>query len=151
MTFIALDSRSDLPRVTYPTALDIYIVLCYLFLFCCICEFAVVHTYTKYSTADPEMKKYERQRVKSSLSRELLYDHYCRRNARDFPQNTGKAILGNGVDYGMNRFCSSKRNLQGVRFELPADPRFMTTAGYIQRWPIDGVCQQVKSNSKGTE
>src|SRR5690348_1963037 len=44
ITFIALDSRADLPKVTYPTALDIYIIICYAFLLCCLCEFAMVHS-----------------------------------------------------------------------------------------------------------
>lgn len=53
MTYLALDSRDDLPRVTYSTALDIYVLMCFFFVFATIVQFAAVHHYTKYGTAEP--------------------------------------------------------------------------------------------------
>lgn len=56
MTFLFLDSRADLPRVHYPTALDVYLILCYSFVLGTILEFSIVHSYTKYGTGDPELR-----------------------------------------------------------------------------------------------
>ncbi|KAJ8297629.1 hypothetical protein KUTeg_024160 [Tegillarca granosa] len=68
MTFLALDSRSDLPRVSYATALDLYIAMCFLFVLATILEFAVVHHFTKIRHGDaihipvPVPAEYIRQR-----------------------------------------------------------------------------------------
>lgn len=53
MTYLALDSRDNLPRVTYSTALDIYVLMCFFFVFASIVQFAAVHHFTKYGTAEP--------------------------------------------------------------------------------------------------
>ncbi|XP_076446962.1 gamma-aminobutyric acid receptor alpha-like [Babylonia areolata] len=53
MTYLALDSRDNLPRVTYSTALDIYVLMCFFFVFATIVQFAAVHHFTKYGTAEP--------------------------------------------------------------------------------------------------
>ena len=52
MTYLALDSRDNLPRVTYSTALDIYVLMCFFFVFATIVQFAAVHHFTKYGTAE---------------------------------------------------------------------------------------------------
>ncbi|GFR66527.1 gamma-aminobutyric acid receptor alpha-like [Elysia marginata] len=56
MTFLVLDSRNDLPRVAYSTALDVYVALCFFFVFASIVQFAAVHFFTKYGTADSDFK-----------------------------------------------------------------------------------------------
>lgn len=63
MTFMALDSKQDLPKVTYATALDVYIVLCYAFVLGTIAEFSLVHSFTKYNTGDAELRYLEKERV----------------------------------------------------------------------------------------
>ncbi|XP_005106571.1 gamma-aminobutyric acid receptor subunit alpha-2-like [Aplysia californica] len=55
MTFLVLDSRNDLPKVAYSTALDVYVCMCFFFIFASIVQFAAVHFFTKYGTADPEL------------------------------------------------------------------------------------------------
>uniref|UniRef100_A0A0K0FLD4 Gamma-aminobutyric acid receptor alpha-like n=1 Tax=Strongyloides venezuelensis TaxID=75913 RepID=A0A0K0FLD4_STRVS len=69
MTLISLDSKSDSPRVNFPTALDIFITLCYISLFGCIIEFTVVHFTTKYHTADPELQRSEKEKIKNLIKR----------------------------------------------------------------------------------
>ncbi|XP_076072078.1 gamma-aminobutyric acid receptor alpha-like [Mytilus galloprovincialis] len=54
MAFLALDSRSDLPRVKYATALDLYIALCFVFILSAIVQFAIVHRFTKHGHGDVE-------------------------------------------------------------------------------------------------
>ncbi|XP_050415324.2 gamma-aminobutyric acid receptor alpha-like [Patella vulgata] len=54
MTFLALDSRDDLPRVSYSTALDVYVAMCFLFVFASIVQFAGVHHFTKYGIAEKQ-------------------------------------------------------------------------------------------------
>ncbi|KAL4230954.1 Gamma-aminobutyric acid receptor subunit alpha-4 [Mactra antiquata] len=52
MTFIGLDNRTDLPRVSYSTALDVYVAICFLFVLATIIQFAAVHYYTKFGCGE---------------------------------------------------------------------------------------------------
>lgn len=54
MAFLALDSRSEMPRVKYATALDLYIAMCFVFVLSAIVQFALVHRYTKHGHGDVE-------------------------------------------------------------------------------------------------
>ena len=47
LTTLALDSRSELPSVPYPTAMDWFIIMCYLFVVASMLEYAGVHYFTK--------------------------------------------------------------------------------------------------------
>ncbi|KAK3576884.1 hypothetical protein CHS0354_012941 [Potamilus streckersoni] len=48
MTFMGLDNRDDLPKVSYSTALDVYVAMCFVFVVATIIQFASVHYFTKY-------------------------------------------------------------------------------------------------------
>ncbi|XP_052282044.1 gamma-aminobutyric acid receptor alpha-like [Dreissena polymorpha] len=52
MTFIGLDNRNDLPRVSYSTALDVYVAFCFFFVLATIIQFASVHYYTKFGCGE---------------------------------------------------------------------------------------------------
>lgn len=67
LTFLSLDSRSDTPKVEYPTALDVYVVICFIVLFLCNLEFTIVHFYTKFNTGDPEVQLVEKERIRNML------------------------------------------------------------------------------------
>ncbi|KAK6015511.1 Neurotransmitter-gated ion-channel transmembrane region, partial [Ostertagia ostertagi] len=64
MVLIANDSKSDAPKVSFPTALDVYIWICYTTLLLCMVEFTVVHYFTKFNTGDPEIQAIERERMR---------------------------------------------------------------------------------------
>ena len=49
LSTIALDSRTDLPKVHYATALDWYIICCFMYCNSTLLEFAGVHYFTKVS------------------------------------------------------------------------------------------------------
>ena len=53
MTFLGLESRSDLPRVSYTTALDIYIAMAFIFVLATMVQFAAVHNFTKHGYGEP--------------------------------------------------------------------------------------------------
>ncbi|XP_052278061.1 gamma-aminobutyric acid receptor alpha-like isoform X2 [Dreissena polymorpha] len=53
MTFLGLESRSDLPRVSYTTALDIYIAMAFVFVLATMVQFAAVHNFTKHGYGEP--------------------------------------------------------------------------------------------------
>uniref|UniRef100_A0A913IBG7 Neurotransmitter-gated ion-channel ligand-binding domain-containing protein n=2 Tax=Strongyloides stercoralis TaxID=6248 RepID=A0A913IBG7_STRER len=67
MTLISLDCKSDSPRVNFPTGLDIFITLCYGAIFGCMIEFTVVHVTTKFHTADPEIQRSEKEKIKNLI------------------------------------------------------------------------------------
>ncbi|KAK3855152.1 hypothetical protein Pcinc_038423 [Petrolisthes cinctipes] len=52
MTFLGLEARTDLPKVPYSTALDIFVWLSYGFIFATIIEFAFVHVFTKVGSGE---------------------------------------------------------------------------------------------------
>ena len=52
MTFLGLETRNDLPKVSYMTALDYFVAINFAFLFASFIEFAIVHWYTKIGTGD---------------------------------------------------------------------------------------------------
>ncbi|VDO66035.1 unnamed protein product [Heligmosomoides polygyrus] len=69
MVLIANDSKSDAPKVNFPTALDIYIWICYTTLLICMVEFTVVHYFTKFNTGDPEIQAIEREKMRQIIRR----------------------------------------------------------------------------------
>nr|XP_045619511.1 gamma-aminobutyric acid receptor alpha-like isoform X1 [Procambarus clarkii] len=52
MTFLGLEARTDLPKVPYSTALDLFVWLSYGFIFATIIEFAFVHVFTKVGSGE---------------------------------------------------------------------------------------------------
>ncbi|XP_035708502.1 gamma-aminobutyric acid receptor alpha-like isoform X3 [Folsomia candida] len=52
MTFLGLEARTDLPKVSYPTALDFFVFLSFAFIFATIIQFAIVHFHTKYGSGE---------------------------------------------------------------------------------------------------
>jgi len=52
LSTFGIDSRRDLPRVAYPTALDWYTHMCFLFVVSTLLEFAGVHYFTKVGTGE---------------------------------------------------------------------------------------------------
>lgn len=52
LTTVSLDSRDDLPKVSYATALDWFILMCYGFVIASLLEFAGVHYFTKIGSGE---------------------------------------------------------------------------------------------------
>ena len=52
MTFLGIESRGSLPKVSYPTALDFFVFLSFSFIFATILQFAIVHYFTKYGSGE---------------------------------------------------------------------------------------------------
>lgn len=52
LTTLSMDTRDDLPKVTYATALDWFIIMCYLFISSTLIEYAIVHYFTKIGIGD---------------------------------------------------------------------------------------------------
>ena len=52
MTFLGLETRNDLPKVTYMTALDYFVAITFAFIFATIVQFAIVHFYTKVGSGE---------------------------------------------------------------------------------------------------
>ncbi|CAG5129609.1 unnamed protein product, partial [Candidula unifasciata] len=55
MTIIGIENKSQLPKVSYVTAMDVYVALCYVFVIATTIEFAAVHYFTKYGTGEPRL------------------------------------------------------------------------------------------------
>ncbi|KAL4230964.1 Gamma-aminobutyric acid receptor subunit alpha-4 [Mactra antiquata] len=87
MTFIGLDNRNDLPRVSYSTALDIYVASCFMFVLATIIQFAAVHYYTKFGCGEQQhMTRYITKKlelpeiVEDQFVEEYVDDRGCKQN-----------------------------------------------------------------------
>jgi Neurotransmitter-gated ion-channel transmembrane region len=56
MAFIGIDNRRDLPKVSYSTALDVYVAACFAFVLLSILQFAGVHFFTKRGSGEPDLE-----------------------------------------------------------------------------------------------
>nr|CAD7412044.1 unnamed protein product [Timema cristinae] len=101
MTFLGLEARTDLPKVSYPTALDFFVFLSFGFIFATIIQFAVVHYFTKYGSGEC----YFTYDVSSESSSEDEAWRDCRRQERrrtsvsfceDGPGRRGSASISGG-------------------------------------------------------
>jgi len=73
MTFLGLEARTDLPKVSYPTALVFFVVfLFFLFIFATILQFAFVHFYTKYHSGECYYNYYETSSESESDDNEVM-------------------------------------------------------------------------------
>ncbi|CAJ0581075.1 unnamed protein product, partial [Mesorhabditis spiculigera] len=100
MTFISIDSKSDAPKVDVPTALDVYIWICYAFLFGCVVVFTIVHYHTKYRTGDPEIQELEREKmrqlIRSIPTKAVLSSRYYNRPHQERPMERMPLSMHNG-------------------------------------------------------
>jgi gamma-aminobutyric acid receptor subunit alpha len=52
LIFVIIEGKKDLPQVSYITALDCFLAVCFIFVFSTLFEFALVHYCTKARTGD---------------------------------------------------------------------------------------------------
>lgn len=52
MAFLGIDNRRDLPKVSYSTALDYFVGMCFAFILATILQFAMVHFFTKVGSGE---------------------------------------------------------------------------------------------------
>ena len=52
MAFLGIDNRRDLPKVSYSTALDYFVAMCFAFVLATIIQFAGVHYFTKHGSGE---------------------------------------------------------------------------------------------------
>jgi len=63
MTTISTGVRSSLPRISYVKAIDIYLVMCFVFVFAALLEYAAVN-YTYWGARAKKKKKEKKQKEK---------------------------------------------------------------------------------------
>ena len=71
MTTISTGVRSSLPRISYVKAIDIYLVMCFVFVFAALLEYAAVN-YTYWGARAKKKKKEKKLRVINSASRSSI-------------------------------------------------------------------------------
>ena len=57
MTTFAISSRQQIPKVSYPSAMDWFVLMCYLFVFLALVEYAAINYFTKRGEAGKAPKK----------------------------------------------------------------------------------------------
>ena len=66
MTTISTGVRSSLPRISYVKAIDIYLVMCFVFVFAALLEYAAVN-YTYWGARAKKKKKEKKLRVSLNI------------------------------------------------------------------------------------
>merc|ERR1719219_1396479 len=61
MTFMGLEARKDLPKVTYPTALDYFVFISFMYIFCTVVQFGLVHHFTKMGSGEYYLEELENE------------------------------------------------------------------------------------------
>jgi gamma-aminobutyric acid receptor subunit beta len=70
MTTISTGVRSSLPRISYVKAIDIYLVMCFVFVFAALLEYAAVN-YTYWGARAKKKKKEKKQKEKEDKAAQL--------------------------------------------------------------------------------
>ncbi|KAL0125461.1 hypothetical protein PUN28_004520 [Cardiocondyla obscurior] len=85
MTFLGLEARTDLPKVSYPTALDFFVFLSFAFIFATIIQFAVVHYFTKYGSGEcyfsSDLSDTESSNDEEDVTRRIIKNQTTRRKS----------------------------------------------------------------------
>lgn len=95
MTFLGLEARTDLPQVAYPTALDYFVFLSFMFIFATVTQvssrgvketlpsnlcphllsqFALVHYFTKLGAGEYYLEELEETICELELRRKMILD-----------------------------------------------------------------------------
>ena len=83
MTTISTGVRSSLPRISYVKAIDIYLVMCFVFVFAALLEYAAVN-YTYWGARAKKKKKEKKLRV-SQIVLLRFYAVKCEMSKHDMP------------------------------------------------------------------
>merc|ERR1712130_842906 len=71
MTFLGLEARKDLPKVTYPTALDYFVFISFMYIFSTVVQFGLVHHFTRLGSGEYYLEELENEICrKNSLFKE---------------------------------------------------------------------------------
>ena len=75
MAFLSIDTRHDLPKVSYSTALDTFVGVCFGFVLASIIQFASVHYFTKNGSGEvmPSDESDDEEEKRSTLTKVLCY------------------------------------------------------------------------------
>ncbi|KAE9412389.1 hypothetical protein Angca_010162, partial [Angiostrongylus cantonensis] len=123
LVLITNDSKSDAPKVNIPTALDVYIWICYATLLVCMMEFTIVHYYTKFNTGDPEIQALEREKMRQIIKRipktAVLSSRHTSRMTYSGSSTSTTGITRN--DGGRHSMYHRARNTSAKRHMHPTD------------------------------
>ncbi len=113
---LSFDVRNDIPSVPYVTALDWFLIMCYLFLFASLLEFAVVHYFTKVGYGDFYMidtseNLLSENETTSNLYEENLYETRNQPKLRFYLRSFWKCINSDPI-YKM--FIKKRANSKGI-------------------------------------
>ena len=61
MAFLSIDNRVDLPKVSYSTAIDYFVAVCFIFVVATILQFAGVHYFTKNGSGEVRLDSDEEE------------------------------------------------------------------------------------------
>ena len=82
MAFLGIDNRVDLPKVSYSTALDYFVGMCFAFVLASIIQFSGVHFFTKQGSgetfldSDDEEEDGMEEQASIPLNDSVIYNVY---------------------------------------------------------------------------
>ncbi|KAJ6225644.1 hypothetical protein RDWZM_004189 [Blomia tropicalis] len=123
LSTFGLDSRSDLPRVSYATALDWYTIMCFLFVVFTLLEFAGVHYFTKVGTGEVPFFEIEEDLSPNSSEDESILPLSLQKNkwkgaVRQLKRNSLKRSVKNRNYYTRNSKLYGRCSPLPTEFEM---------------------------------
>jgi len=99
MTTISTGMRSSLPRISYVKAIDIYMVVCFVFVFTALLEYAAVN-YTYWGSRNVRRSRRVRQRIRQLEDDAEVHIHgpSMRTGSRCLSYHSFSAISAQGID-----------------------------------------------------
>ncbi|KAI1286118.1 Gamma-aminobutyric acid receptor subunit alpha-6 [Halotydeus destructor] len=99
LSTFGMDTRTDLPKVSYPTALDWFVIMCFSFVSSTLLEFASVHYFTKIGFGEVPVIEMDDGQDEEDDSMAANYDRYnstamlknCAARVRSKPANSAHA------------------------------------------------------------
>ena len=102
MAFIGVDHRQDLPKVSYSTALDLFVGVCFFFVFAAILQFASVHYFTTFDSGEipPVSEDNDSSDDETTMDTSLVRQLATKRN-------------------DMKRYCKLEFNRDNINKQMP--------------------------------
>lgn len=125
MTTISTGVRSSLPRISYVKAIDIYLVMCFVFVFAALLEYAAVnYTYWGARAKKKNVKKIKETKPTDGYANEEIIElHDIRMSPIPCLRNRHKPLTNATGEGGETRFPPSFRMSSSMGPRVPCSPR----------------------------
>ena len=149
MTTISTGVRSSLPRISYVKAIDIYLVMCFVFVFAALLEYAAVN-YTYWGARAKKKKKEKKQKVNNDCFALFNTSPSQDKEEKERQMNSRAAVEETAEDRALNSIGLEEEiiELQDLRMSPIPSLRNRHKAKYYKEpgGRLHGMCLNISSD-----